>query len=462
MTPAAGADTTVGVIVDSAPDVAGARAVAVPGATAVGTLPGSGVRLPPCPRVPAALLAGVLPLALLGFGFALEKALDLGLEVFLAAQWGTSPRRDMYLVASTVLVATAMMELTFVPLIVDARRRGDARRGDDLVASLPLAALLLVGVVSVLAIAVWLVSPGAAAVPPLEMVGSLLGFVAAAVGLGALSIAAGYQVAERRFALVSLRLPFVRAATLGAAALLPLGVGAPALGAGLSSTALAFFVWTRSEAVNWFRRPRLLGLWPALGLFAMNAYPVVPRLLIERPVLGAAGDGTLATLDFAEKTTVIIGLAGFAIIGVVTAALSGERSTYRSRALLVVAVLALPALVTGLLAEPIVRALFERGLFSAADTRAVAELARLLAPSIPFVAALPLLVPGVQAAGASGKGLALIASMLAVHLAVAVWTHYTGDVRALALSFDFAYLLLFGGFFALAAAPRRDPLGRGA
>jgi peptidoglycan biosynthesis protein MviN/MurJ (putative lipid II flippase) len=168
------------------------------------------------------------------------------------------------------------------------------------------------------------------------------------------------------------------------------------------------------------------------------------------------GDGTLATLDFAEKTTVIIGLAGFAIVGVVTTALSGERSTYRSRALFVVALLALPALATALLAEPLVRTLFERGLFSAADTRAVAELARLLAPSIPFVAALPLLVPGVQAAGHSRRGAGLIGVALLVHLAAAFWTHSSGDPRPLTLSFDLGYLLLFGAFFALARAPRRE------
>jgi putative peptidoglycan lipid II flippase len=174
---------------------------------------------------------------------------------------------------------------------------------------------------------------------------------------------------------------------------------------------------------------------------------------VERPILGSLGNGTLATLDFAEKTTVIIGLAGFAIVGVVTTALSGQRSTYRTRALFVVALLIVPALTTALLAQPIVHLLFERGMFSSTDTGAVAELTRMLAVSIPFVAALPLLVPGIQAAGESRKGLALIGCMLLVHTAIALWTHHSGDPRPLALSFDAAYLLLFGGFFALARAP---------
>jgi hypothetical protein len=45
---------------------------------------------------------------------------------------------------------------------------------------------------------------------------------------------------------------------------------------------------------------------------------------------------------------------------------------------------------------------------------------------------------------------------LLVHLAAAFWTHSTGDPRPLTLSFDFGYLLLFGAFFALARAPRRE------
>jgi putative peptidoglycan lipid II flippase len=442
--------------VDSAPQNPGASAAVVLGTAGAAELAPSSLRLPRQPKIPVALLASFLPLVLLGLGFTLEKGLALALEIFLAAEWGTSPRRDMYLVASTVLVSTALIELTFLPLIVDARRRGTSERGDDLVASLPAAALLLIVVVTILATAVWLMGGGTTAVPAAEMAGALLAFVAAAVGLAALSIAAGHQIADRRFVLASLRLAVVSAGQLGAAVLLPFGVAAPALGAAVSASALAVVFWMRSEAGKWFRRPRLLGLWAALGLFAMNAYPVVPRLLIERPVLGAMGNGTLATLDFAEKTTVIIGLAGFAIVGVVTTALSGDRSTYRSRALFVVALLALPALATALLAEPIVRVLFERGLFSAADTRAVAGLARLLAPSIPFVAALPLLVPGVQAAGHSRRGAALIGLALLVHLAVALWTHRSGDPHPLTLSFDAGYLLLFGGFYALARTPQRE------
>jgi len=187
-----------------------------------------------------------------------------------------------------------------------------------------------------------------------------------------------------------------------------------------------------------------------MGLFAMNAYPIVPRLLVERPVLGALGDGTLATLDFAEKTTVILGLAGFAIVGVAATALGRDAGAYRRRAVLVVLLLAPVALATAIFAGPIVSLLFERGEFAASDSAAVAELARYLTPSVPLVAGLPLLVPGVRAAGALGRGVALVGLAVLAHFVVALYTHQTGDVVPLTVAFDVEYLALFAGFFALA------------
>jgi putative peptidoglycan lipid II flippase len=191
----------------------------------------------------------------------------------------------------------------------------------------------------------------------------------------------------------------------------------------------------------------------------LNAYPVIPRLLIERPLLGALGDGTLATLDFAEKTTVILGLAGYAIVGVATASLSGATSSYRRRAAIVALLLTPAAIAMGVFAAPIVSLLFERGAFSASDSAAVTELTRLLAPSIPFVAALPLLVPGVQERGALRQGAALVAIGLLAHTLVTAYTCRTGDARPLAITFDAVYLLLFAGFYALAGGARRPQLG---
>jgi len=150
---------------------------------------------------------------------------------------------------------------------------------------------------------------------------------------------------------------------------------------------------------------------------------------------------------------VILGLAGFAIVGVATTALSGARSTYRQRALLVALLLTPVAAATGAFAGPIVSLLFERGEFNAADSAAVTELTRLLVPSIPFVAGLPLLVPGVQERRAVGRGVALMAAGLLVHTLATAYTYATGDLRAPVIAFDAVYVALFAGFFALADAP---------
>jgi peptidoglycan biosynthesis protein MviN/MurJ (putative lipid II flippase) len=93
--------------------------------------------------------------------------------------------------------------------------------------------------------------------------------------------------------------------------------------------------------------------------------------------------------------------------------------------------------------------LFERGAFSPSDSAAVTELTRLLVPSIPFVAAVPLLVPGIRGATAR-RGVALIATALVSHLLVTIYTYQTADARALAVSFDVAYAAIFVGFYALA------------
>ncbi|MEX2159433.1 MAG: hypothetical protein WEB04_08525 [Dehalococcoidia bacterium] len=402
------------------------------------------------------LVMSGLPVLLLGQSFFLEKALDLVLEMRLAALWGTSAQRDMYLLASSVLVPAGMLELAAIPLIVDLRRRG-APGERDVMASLVTATVLFTAVTAGMALAVWWFS-GAHGVSAGEMFLAIGAFGLAGVGMGLLSIAAAQRIADRQFVFVAARVPLIRATILGAAFVLPLGIAAPAVGAVAAAGVLVFAIWSRLELARWWR-PRVSGLAVAAGVLVLNAYPVIPRLLIERPLLGALGDGTLATLDFAEKTTVILGLAGYAIVGVATASLSGATSSYRRRAAIVALLLTPAAIAMGVFAAPVVSLLFERGAFSASDSAAVTELTRLLAPSIPFVAALPLLVPGVQERGALKQGAALVAAGLLAHTLVTAYTCRTGDARPLAIAFDVVYVLLFAGFYALAGGARRSQLG---
>lgn len=407
-------------------------------------------------RFPArslALIVSLAPLLLLGQGFLLEKALDLALEMRLAAVWGASARRDMYLVASATLVPSAMMQMIVFPLIVDQRQRGADFEERGVVGALTLLSLAVTWAIAALALVVWWAAGAAGTVPAAEMAGATLAFVAAGFGMTLVSVAAAHRIADGRFDLASFRIPVIRAAMLAAAFVVPFGVAAPAAGALVASAALTAAIGG-AGLVRWLGRPALQGLLPALALFVMNAYPMVPRLLIERPVLGAMGDGTLATLDYAEKTTLIAGLAGFAIVGVASTVLRGERWTYRRRAVLVAAVLVPVAIAVAALARPLVALLFERGEFDASDTASVTELTRLLAPSIPCVAAVPLLVPGIRGRPAR-RGVLLIAAGLLVHLLAVVYTYRTADARVLAVSFDITYAAIFAGFFALAGAGRR-------
>lgn len=397
-------------------------------------------------RVPA-LLAAAIPVLLLSQGFLLEKLLDLGLEMRLAALWGTSSRRDMYLVASSVLVPSAMMQMIAVPLVVDQRRRGAADAGRTLIGTLTAISFVFMWIMAGIAVAVWWSAGGSAVTPLLEMAAASLSFIAAGFGMTLVSIAAADRIADGRFDLASMRVPLIRAAMLGAAFVLPLGIASPAIGALASAGALTAAIWGRGGLGRSLGRPALAGLFGAAGLFAMNAYPTVPRLLIERPILGAMGDGTLATLDYAEKTTVIFGLAGFAVVGVAATALLGTHWSHRQRALLVALVLTPVAAATAFFAHPIVALLFQRGEFQASDSAAVMELTRLLAPSIPFIAALPLLAPGVREANATGRAVALIAAALLCHTLATAYAHQTGDVRPLVIAFDVAYAVLFVGFF---------------
>lgn len=402
-----------------------------------------------------ALVAAALPIVLLSQGFLLEKALDLALEMRLAALWGTSARRDMYLLASSVLVPAGMLELAAIPLIVDLRRRGARAEERSLVASMATVTLLFTALTVLLALGVWRLSGGDSG-PAAEMLAATAAFGMAGVAMAFLSIQAAHRIADGRFAFVSARIPIIRAAMIGGALALPLGIAAPALAAVVASATLAAAVWLQSEPFRWWRLdPR--GFAVAAGLLGLNAYPVIPRLLIERPLLGALGNGTLATLDFAEKATLILGLAGFAIVGVASTVLRGERWTRRRRALLVAVLLAPVAFCAAIFAGPAVSLLFERGEFRPSDSASVTELARLLAPSIPFVAAVPLLVPGVRAAGAVKRGLGLIVVALASHLAATVYTYCTGDPRPLAVAFDVGYAGIFAGFFVLADT---SPSGR--
>ena len=140
--------------------------------------------------------------------------------------------------------------------------------------------------------------------------------------------------------------------------------------------------------------------WPALGQFASLALGSsigTISVLVDQAMTAPLGPGAIAALGFGSKVGLgLLGLFDVAFAAVVYprfAALAaardwpGLRRTARRWAVGTFAAGAAGTLVLGLFSAPLVRLLFERGSFSAADTALVARVQALLLLQLPFHAA---------------------------------------------------------------------------
>lgn len=334
-------------------------------------------------------------------------------ELISAFQFGTGRELDALLIAwalptFVINVLGGSLQAALVPVYLDVAHKDGSAAGTRLIGSLSVVYLLLLLVVSLclLAAAPWLLR------------GMGLSFTAAELELcrhvfyvllpitvftGMARLYGGVLVAENRFALttaatvatpvVSIVSMVLLARTIGIYSL-ALGI---ALGALVEAVVLAWVLVRRGTrlSLRWYGRT------PALAQIGGQYFPVVVgsvlmagTLLTDQAMAGMLPAGGVSALNYANKVpALILGLTSAAIgtavlpyfSRMVTAAdWHGIRHTLRTYCLLILVVTVPVMIVLMLLSEPIVHYLFERGAFTAADTRLVSWTQVWFLLQIPF------------------------------------------------------------------------------
>lgn len=210
------------------------------------------------------------------------------------------------------------------------------------------------------------------------------------------------------------------------------------------------------------RRTALVAL-PIAGVFAMRE----GTLFLERLFASALPAGALSTLYYASKleqlplglfavTVAVVAFPDMAELGV--AGRLEEMAQALGRGLRIVFLLSVPsALGLAVLAEPIVRLLFEHGRFSSADTVATARILAIISIGLIGQCAIPSLIRGYFSLRRPHEPLRILGVVLAVN-ALLDWALLSWGAAGLAVAFSVTMMLNAAGLGLLLA--RRIPLGR--
>jgi len=233
----------------------------------------------------------------------------------------------------------------------------------------------------------------------------------------------------------------------GRTAALCLGVLA---GGALQLAAPAWSLWAEGwrPRLDFRLSPRLrqVAALTAPGVFGLAVYQL--NTLVSRALAYATSDAGATYLYLANRLVELpIGVFTIAIATVVFPALSaavsrGEAGAFGSayrRGTLLAATMALPS-AAGLaaLAEPIVAALFERGLFGPEDTRAAAAILTVFAAGLPFVSMASIEARAFYALKDTKTPVKVAAAALAVNACLSVWLVFPLGALGLALASNIA------------------------
>lgn len=348
-----------------------------------------------------------------------SRVLGFARDAAIAAVLGAGPRADALMAALSLpllarrLLAEGAFNLAFVPALFRARARGDGAAPGQLAAAVAvlLGGLLVVaGALGIVFMAplIGLLAPGFEADGARAETAIACGRIALAylplAGLAA--VFGGLANAAHRVLLPALAPVVANLTVLAVIAALVLSgemdgtaavyaIAAATVAAGVAQLALMMLAARGSGLWPAWQVPRGAPAWRAAGSVLRAAAPALLfaglsqfRLLMAAALVSGA-PGAVAALNYAQRLMDLpLGLVGASAGAVLVPALlrggSGKDAS-ASGALLAALAFALPAAV-GLfvLAEPIVAVLFQRGSFSAEDSRMTAELLALLALSLPL------------------------------------------------------------------------------
>lgn len=339
-------------------------------------------------------------------------------EAAIAMLYGRGPEVDAFFIALALPVFLVQLiagsfQIAVVPGLLAARRTGDDDRASALAGSGTLTVSLAIAAIAVAAAAAAplylpLVAPGFSE-NALVLAADMLWIMTLFAILGGLAYAGGAMLTvERRFALPAIApalTPLVMTVLL-IAFREQLGVTALAWGAVLGTLAEAAIVLWAARRLGY--RPRLAvspgdlrDLVRRWGPLMLATLLLSGAGLIDQLMAASLGPGSASALGYGAKLV----LAG---LHVVTTALGisvlpayaenalddPQRLLARlNRHLVVVILLALPGVaIAWLISEPVIALLYQRGAFTAEDTRLVAQVLSAYATQLPAFAAVVILV----------------------------------------------------------------------
>ena len=417
----------------------------------------------------------------------LVKAVSLGKELAVAAAFGRADALDAFLIALLVPatlggVAGGAFHQAVLPLYARERERRGPEAADAFFRACFGAALLATAAVAALAALaagpLLAVMASGFDAPKLALARSMAWALApVAVMAAAASMLAAVFHSGERFAAGAGAPITTPLATLVLLACLGAGAGWPLVGGSLAGGALEVAilallaaVWGRSlvptlpRAGDPLFREAAAQWWPAIGAMSIHTATGI----VDQVMAGHLAAGSVSALGYAYRlvgaplglVTLALGTASFAVFSRLRTE-SGEEALRRSLRRLAVRVALISVVVAGALAVAapvIVRVVYQRGRFVAADAALVASLVRLYSLMLP---AYVLGILGVKGLAALGRNRRIV-PIAAVNLVVSVVSNivlvnFLG-IRGIALSNVVVYTVSCAQiWYAMRGEPHREP-----
>ena len=358
------------------------------------------------------------------------SVLSMGKEMFVAASFGTDDALDAFVVAllpvsfAVTVVAEAFSSALIPTYVQERERRGRAAAQRLFSEAVAVAAAWLLAVAAALALLaphfLPLLGLGFAAGKLAQTQRLFLLLLPVVVLRGVTTIWSAALHAGERFGLAGAAPLLLPAATVGALLVWRADPAVDALVAGAVgglALQLALLGWglkRRGTALA----PRWRGGSPALRRVIGQYLPLVAgasvmggTALVDGAMAATLAPGSAAALHYGNKVvaaalTVGAGALGTVVLPVFSRLIGARdwgavRRVVRTYSLLILLVTVPAALALCVLSEPLVRLIFERGEFTAADTRLVGRVQALYALQIPFYVLGILFVRLISAAAAN-------------------------------------------------------------
>jgi putative peptidoglycan lipid II flippase len=379
--------------------------------------------------------------------------------------------------AFAIGVVGTSFNAAFIPVYVETRQDEGEAEAKRLLANVSACSAVLLGLVSIaLAVLFPLLVPVIAGdFPPAkrDLTVNLFYVMLPAIvlsGVAALWGAALNSVGRFALAAVAPALAPAAAVAFLLARAQAWGGYALALGVAVGALGEAAVLWVALRRRGIATLPRWRGLDERTRLVlrqyvptTLGAFLMGTTVIVDQTMATTLGSGSVSTLNYGQRIVAFaLGIAGLAVGTGVMPFLSGMvasrdydrmRETIRAFLRIVLAGGAALAVLLFVVSTPLVRILFQRGSFTAADTADVSDVQRLFALQIPFYLGGILLVRVV----ASLRANRILTAAAAMNVVVNVVLNYVLmrwiGVAGIALSTSFVYLASF--LFVYVALRRR-------